>query len=117
MRPAPWLVANADRNLLFGILALQMDFVQCDALIAGVNAWVLHKDQPLGAILVQQAALAEEERRLLEPLVERHLARHGGDAHRSLVSVVAEPGLREALEFCRGQGRATSRDETLKAAG
>ncbi len=34
---------NADRNLLFGILALQMDFISRDALIAAMNAWVLDK--------------------------------------------------------------------------
>ncbi len=89
---------NADRNLLFGILALQMDFVDRDALIAAMNAWVLRKDQPLGEILVLQGALAEDERRLLEPLVEKHLARHGGDAQRSLISVATERSLREALE-------------------
>jgi hypothetical protein len=35
--------AAADRNLLFGILALQMDFISRDALIQGMNAWVLDK--------------------------------------------------------------------------
>ena len=75
----------ADRNLLFGILALQMDFVNRDTLIAGMNAWVLRKDQPLGEILVQQGTVAEDERRVLDMLVEKHLARHGGDAQRSLV--------------------------------
>ncbi len=90
--------ANADRNLLFGILAFQMDFVTRDALIAAMNAWVVRKDQPLGQILVEQGALGEDERRLLEPLVEKHLARHGGDAQRSLVSVATEPGLQDALQ-------------------
>src|SRR5262249_35564205 len=33
--------AAADRNLLFGILALQMDFIRRDALIAAMNAWVV----------------------------------------------------------------------------
>src|SRR5262249_40041689 len=32
---------SADRNLLFGILALQLDFVSRDALVAAMNAWVL----------------------------------------------------------------------------
>jgi hypothetical protein len=39
---------SADRNLLFGILALQMDFLGRDALIAAMNAWVLDKAKPLG---------------------------------------------------------------------
>jgi hypothetical protein len=33
----------ADRNLLFGILALQMDFIGRDDLVAAMNAWVLDK--------------------------------------------------------------------------
>src|SRR5262245_1143257 len=49
--------AGADRNLLFGILALQMDFINRDQLIAAMNAWVLDKAQPLGQILCAQGAL------------------------------------------------------------
>ncbi len=74
----------ADRNLLFGIIALQMDFVTRDALIAAMNAWVLDKARSLGQILVQQGALSEEDRGLLDPLVRKHLAKHGNDAERSL---------------------------------
>ena len=33
----------ADRNLLFGILALQMDFISRDQLIEALHAWVLAK--------------------------------------------------------------------------
>ena len=43
-----------DRNLLFGILAMQMDFVSRDGLVAGMNAWVLAKQRPLSEILVEQ---------------------------------------------------------------
>ena len=50
-------LAAADRNLLFGILALQMDFIGRDALIAAMHAWVLDKAKPLGDILVEQRAL------------------------------------------------------------
>jgi eukaryotic-like serine/threonine-protein kinase len=88
----------ADRNLLFGILALQMDFVKRDSLIAAMNAWVLRKDQPIGEILVEQGTMAEDERRVLDLLVEKHLARHGGDAERSLVSLPTAADDRKALE-------------------
>jgi hypothetical protein len=40
-------MSPSDRNLLFGILALQMDFISRDALIAAMNAWVLDKAKPL----------------------------------------------------------------------
>ncbi len=38
----------SDRNLLFGILALQVNFLTRDALVKGMNAWVLEKHRPLG---------------------------------------------------------------------
>jgi hypothetical protein len=49
-----------DRNLLFGILALQMDFISRDALVAAMHAWVLDKGKPLGRILEEQRALTPE---------------------------------------------------------
>ena len=90
--------SSADRNLLFGVLAMQMDFVTREALIAAVSAWVLDKSKPLDRILVEQGALATDERDLLEPLIRKHLERHGGDAGRSLASVGSRSSAREALE-------------------
>ena len=60
---------TADRNLLFGILALQIDFVGRDPLVAAMNAWVLAKHRPLGDILRERGALGEDEHALLEALV------------------------------------------------
>ena len=47
----------ADRNLRFGMLALHTDFVSRDALVQGMNAWVLEKAEPVGQILIEQWAL------------------------------------------------------------
>jgi serine/threonine protein kinase len=79
--------AAADRNLLFGILAVQMDFVSRDALIAAMHAWVLDKATPLGQILLEQGALDRDGHALLDALVQKHLALHGGDPERSLAAV------------------------------
>src|SRR4051794_29279293 len=65
--------ADSDRNLLFGILALQMDFISRDALIAGMNAWVLDKRKTLGQILVTQGVLDPRDQALLEPMIARHV--------------------------------------------
>jgi tRNA A-37 threonylcarbamoyl transferase component Bud32 len=78
---------GADRNLLFGILALQMDFISRDALFAAMNAWVLEKHKPLGEILVAQGALGPQDRALLEPMVARHVEMHGGDPEKSLAAL------------------------------
>src|SRR5438552_17045346 len=87
----------ADRNLLFGVLALQMDFINRDALIRAIHASVLDKDKPLGPILVEQGSLREDAHLLLEALVEKHLEMHGGDPRKSLASVSSLGPVRDEL--------------------
>src|SRR5262249_61660681 len=62
----PMSAVPSDRNLLFGILALQVNFLTRDALILGMNAWVLEKHRPLGEILVEQGALRTDLHEMLE---------------------------------------------------
>src|SRR6516165_11410731 len=87
----------ADRNLLFGIVALQMDFINRDQLVAGMNAWVLEKHKPLGQILSEQGALSEGDTEAIESLVRRHLLRHDNDPERSLASLTSIGPVRDAL--------------------
>jgi hypothetical protein len=120
--------ASADRNLLFGILALQMDFVRKDALIAGMNAWVLAKDRPLGDILADQGALKPGHRTLLEALVQAHLAQHGNDPQKSLAAVsslgsarrdleqIADPDVQASLGVAAAARRAADDDPDATAA-
>jgi serine/threonine protein kinase len=79
--------AAADRNLLFGILALQMDFISRAQLIAAMHAWVLDKRRPLGDILNDHGALEPTRRTLLDALVQEHLQAHGDDPEQSLAAV------------------------------
>src|SRR5262245_25752290 len=88
----------SDCNLLFGILALQMDFIARDALIASMHAWVLAKSRPLGDILQDQGALQADDRALLDALVQRHLLRHDNDVQRSLAAVSSIHSARQHLE-------------------
>jgi WD40 repeat protein/serine/threonine protein kinase len=78
---------SADRTLLYGILALQMDFIGRDALIRAMHAWVLDKARPLGQILVEQGALSADRHALLDAVVQEHLKQHGGDAEQSLAAL------------------------------
>jgi eukaryotic-like serine/threonine-protein kinase len=86
-----------DRNLLFGILALQMDFISRDALVSAMHSWVLAKDKLLGDILVEQKALAADSRDLLDALVRKHLAMHDNDPEKSLAAVSSVGTVREDL--------------------
>ena len=65
--------SNADRNVLFGVLALQNSFVPREALIQGMNAWVQDKSKPLGQILLEHKALSSQSRELLEALTMTRL--------------------------------------------
>jgi eukaryotic-like serine/threonine-protein kinase len=89
--------AVADRNLLFGILAVQMDFVSADQLIAGMNGWVLDKGRPLGAHLIDCGALEADTRALIDALVEKHVQQHGGRVEESLAAVAADDTLQDEL--------------------
>jgi serine/threonine-protein kinase len=87
----------ADRNLLFGVLAMQMDFITREQLIAAMQAWVFDKTKPLGEILAAQKALADDNRQLLEALVQKHLAMHGNDAEKSLAAVSSVASVKKEL--------------------
>src|SRR5258708_2755328 len=89
---------SSDRNLLFGLLALQMDFLSRDQLIEAMNAWMVQKETPLGEILCSRGVLDPGDRGDIERLVARHIQRHGGDAQASLAAVRVEPAVRSALE-------------------
>jgi len=75
---------TADKNLLFGILALQVNFVSRDQLIAGMNAWVLEKSTLIGEIFVRQQWMTHDRCRLLEALVNEHVAKNDGDVEKTL---------------------------------
>jgi len=89
--------AQADRNLLFGILAVQMDFINREQLIAAMNAWVIDKGKPIGQILQIQGVLGAEDFTLLNTVVSKHIAKHGNDPARSLATFVPVSDLHNSL--------------------
>jgi serine/threonine protein kinase len=62
-----------DRNMLFGMLALQMDFVRAEQLIEAMQAWTLAKTKPLGQIFVERNLLGVERRAKVDQLVEERV--------------------------------------------
>jgi serine/threonine protein kinase/tetratricopeptide (TPR) repeat protein len=78
---------STDRNLLFGILALQMSFVSRDQLVGAMNAWVLDKHKSLGEILREQGFLPAERLQLLDALVNEHLKTHNNNPEESLAAL------------------------------
>ena len=89
--------AHADRNLLYGLLALQMDFITRDDLIEAMQAWALDKGRPLERVLRDRGRIGDEDHDALEHMLRRHLARHGGDPEKSLAAVAVPPEVHDGL--------------------
>ena len=78
---------NADRSLLLGVIALQNNFVDRHQLVSAFDRWVNDKRSSLADVFVQMKAITIDEKTLIEALVERHVAKNGGDAKTSLATI------------------------------
>ncbi len=90
--------ADADRGLLLGLLALQNNFIDRDALLGAFGDWIADKGRPLGRILQGRGELDRETHALLEALVRKHLEQHDGDPERSLAALSTLGPVRRDLE-------------------
>jgi serine/threonine protein kinase/tetratricopeptide (TPR) repeat protein len=117
---------DADRNLLFGINALQNDFITRDALIAAMAAWALAKHRSIGEILVEQNALNPADRDALEAMIARRLAKYDNDPARSLAALsgaeviaadlqraIADPEIHASIAHVTSDPHATRAPETV----
>ena len=86
----------ADRNLLFGLLALQIGLIDQSKLVAAFQVWTLDKARSLAGHLVAHGDLDADQRAVVEAMVALHLKKHG-DVERSLAAVPAGPSTREIL--------------------
>lgn len=79
---------DADRNLLFGVLALQTDLIDNRQFVEACAAWAAHKDKDLADLLVERGWLCEKDRQEVETLLERKLKKHAGDVRASMAGLV-----------------------------
>jgi eukaryotic-like serine/threonine-protein kinase len=87
----------APRDLLIGLLALQNGMVNQPQLVAAFGAWTTSAGRAMADLLVEQGALTDSRRALLEALLAEHLAVHGGDAEKSLAAITVGQPTRESL--------------------
>lgn len=91
---------HSDRNLLFGVLALQMNFMSRDDLVTGMHRWVQEKSKSLGQILLEEKRLLPEQVEALDALIVQHLKAHGDAVERSLRAVnVASTAVSDLTPF------------------
>ena len=78
---------DADRNLLFGALALQADVIDADQFIKICTLWTTRKQLPLGDLLIELGWITPIDKADVDRLIERKLKKHDGDPRAGLADV------------------------------
>jgi len=78
---------HTDRNLLFGVLALQLDLIRAEQFIEACTIWSAQKNVPLGDVLVERSWILPRDKDLLDSLLERKWAKSNGDARARLAGL------------------------------
>jgi eukaryotic-like serine/threonine-protein kinase len=76
-----------DRNLLFGVLALQADLIDSHQFVEACSLWTSRKNVPLADLLIERGWIQPTDRVHVDYLLERKLKKHGGNARANLASV------------------------------
>jgi serine/threonine-protein kinase len=97
---------DTDRNLLFGVLALQAELLDAPRFAEACAAWAARKNIALADLLVERGWLTADDRALLNQLLERRLRKHGGDVQSSLAAAADDQARRllAALDDSAVQG-------------
>src|SRR6185369_4409481 len=88
---------GTQRNLRAGILALQLDFVRPEDLVAALRVWSEAKSRSVAEILAERGNLDVKRRDLIESLVAEHLKQHAYDPVQCLAALSVAESLRDDL--------------------
>src|SRR5262249_15118379 len=87
---------DTDRNLLFGVLALQAELLDNDRFAEACAAWTARRDTPLADLLVERGWLTPQDRSDVERLLERTWRKDNG-GHRPSLAAAADAEVRRTL--------------------
>jgi serine/threonine-protein kinase len=90
------MTAAADRDLLFGLLALQNGLIDQVQLVAAFQAWTREKSKSLADHLLTLGHLNKAQRAVVEAMADLHVAKHG-DIERSLAAIPAGRSTQQSL--------------------
>jgi PAS domain S-box-containing protein len=78
---------DTDRNLLLGVLALQVDLIDAAQFIEACTLWTTRKSSSLAGLMIQKGWITAADKADLHRLLERRLKKHGGDIKAGLAGV------------------------------
>lgn len=87
---------DIDRNLLFGLIALQADLIAPTQLMDAVSSWAHRRERPLADLLQDRGWITSRDRATVDYLMDRRLKKYGGNLRASLAAA-ADPSIRAAL--------------------
>src|SRR6516164_8748540 len=96
-RGLPMAALAPNRDLLFGLLALQNGLINQGQLVAAFQAWTLDKARAIADHLVGRGDLGADDRSVVDLLVAHHLKKHGDDAEKSLAALPTRGSTRAKL--------------------
>ena len=88
---------NQDRNLLFGVLAVQLKFVTSQQLLEAAAAWATHQNEPLRKFLIASGALSEKRCEMIDGLIDEQVQAHQGDVHATFMSFGGQKAVHESF--------------------
>jgi eukaryotic-like serine/threonine-protein kinase len=97
-------MAPSDRQLLFGVLALQLDFISVQQFAEVCTVWASRKDRSLPELLADRGWLKPQDHSDIESLLTRRIERHGGDVAASLREAGADERVKASLASIADEG-------------
>ena len=88
--------AAPDANLLFAVIAFQMEYLYLGQFAAACRAWADDKSRSLAELLVERGWITPQAREELAQVVERKLKHCGGDPQATL-NIAADDVVRNAI--------------------
>lgn len=81
---------DADRNLLFGVLALQADLIDPHQFVEACTLWATRKESSLAALMVDPGWILSSDQDHLDYLLQRKMQRQEGAIGPALASLPDE---------------------------
>src|SRR5262245_29551672 len=82
---------STHHQLLFGVLALQMDFITPAQFAEACTIWASRKDRGLPDLLAERGWIEPQDKSDIDRLVSRRVERHCGDVLESLLEAGRDP--------------------------
>jgi len=88
---------NKDRNLLFGVLAVQLRFLTPQKLVDAAAIWAANQSRPLSEILLELGYLTADKIKAIEDILSLQIREHAGDIHATLMSFGGHRAVHESF--------------------